>query len=67
MEMEAKRFNEIAEARIEHCRKTLLLKGEEYSREGDRLHNFKSAGVVDGENTGAGLVGYAEKTRYLGP
>lgn len=48
--MNADQFNEIAEARIDHCRQTLLAKGEEYSRDGDRLHNFKTAAAVDGES-----------------
>lgn len=42
--MEAKRFEEIVIVRLEHCRQTLLVKGEEYSRGGDRLWNFKAAG-----------------------
>jgi hypothetical protein len=43
MQMDVKTFNNLVDERIENCRKTLVLKGEEYSREGDRLWNFKSA------------------------
>lgn len=42
--MNAKDFNKIVVARMDWCKQTLLAKGEEYSREGDRLWNFKSAG-----------------------
>jgi hypothetical protein len=59
--LNATEFNEIAEARIAHCKKTLLEKGEEYSREGDRLHNFKSAAVMDDETPEQALWGMAKK------
>lgn len=42
--MNAKDFNEIVYNRMDWCEQILLVKGEEYSREGDRLWNFKSAG-----------------------
>ena len=42
--MKAHTFKTIVDARLEHCHKVLTAKGEEYSRHGDRLHNFKSAG-----------------------
>ena len=42
--MNAKDFDKIVAARMDWCEQTLLAKGEEYSREGDRLWNFKSAG-----------------------
>ena len=42
--MNAKDFDKIVTARMDWCEQTLLAKGEEYSREGDRLWNFKSAG-----------------------
>lgn len=42
--MNAKDFDKIVAARMDWCKQTLLAKGEEYSREGDRLWNFKSAG-----------------------
>ena len=42
--MNAKDFDKIVSNRMKWCEQTLLAKGEEYSREGDRLWNFKSAG-----------------------
>lgn len=42
--MNAKDFDKIVAARMDWCEQILLAKGEEYSREGDRLWNFKSAG-----------------------
>ena len=42
--MNAKDFDNIVSNRMKWCEQTLLAKGEEYSREGDRLWNFKSAG-----------------------
>ena len=42
--MNAKDFDKIVSNRMKWCEQTLLSKGEEYSREGDRLWNFKSAG-----------------------
>jgi len=59
--MEAKQFNEIAEARIAHCRSTLIAKGEEYSRDGDRLHNFKTAAAIDNETPEQALWGMCKK------
>lgn len=38
-------FNDLARKRIDQCCKTLDKKGEEYSRDGDRLWNFKRAGA----------------------
>ena len=59
--MNAEEFNEIAESRIAHCRTTLLAKGEEYSRDGDRLHNFKTAAAIDNETPEQALWGMAKK------
>ena len=42
--MESITFNTIVGKRFDQCYKTLAEKGEEYSREGDRLWNFKRAG-----------------------
>lgn len=55
------RFKEIANKRIEHCQKLLLSKGEEYSREGDRLHNFKSSARIDNTTPSRDLWGYWKK------
>jgi len=59
--MHADEFNEIAEARIAHCRSILIVKGKEYSRDGDRLHNFKTAAAIDGETPEQALWGMAKK------
>lgn len=59
--MKADQFNQIAENRIEHCRKTLLFKGEEYSRGGDRLHNFRSAAAIDNETPERAIWGMMKK------
>lgn len=42
--MDAKVFEKLSGDIVEHCMATLNTKGEEYSREGDRLWNFKRAG-----------------------
>lgn len=59
--MNAEQFNQIAENRIEHCRKTLLFKGAEYSRDGDRMHNFRTAAVIDNETPERALWGMLKK------
>lgn len=59
--MEAEQFNEIAERRITRCRETLLVKGKEYSRDGDRFHNFKTAAAIDGETPEKALWGMLKK------
>ncbi len=41
--MNNERFNEIVESRIKKIRKILKAKGEEYSSEDNRLHNFEVA------------------------
>jgi protein-tyrosine phosphatase len=45
--MTADVFNEIVERRLIMCRVTLSRKKEEYSREEDRLHNFKVAALFE--------------------
>ena len=41
--MNANDFEKLVVARLEHCKKVLTEKGEEYSRNGNRLWNFMSA------------------------
>jgi len=41
--MTPEKFNELANKLKKHCFDTLIEKGEQYSRNGDRLHNFKAA------------------------
>ena len=42
--MDHRQFDQIVERRLAHCKTVLCAKGEEYSRGGDRLWNFKAAG-----------------------
>lgn len=44
--MESSEFAAMSMERVETCLTTLNAKGEEYSRYGDRLHNFKTAGRI---------------------
>lgn len=55
--MNAQDFNKIVEARLRFCRDLLVPKGEEYARNGDRLHNFKTAGRVAGVTPERALLG----------
>jgi hypothetical protein len=59
--MNADQFEQIAEARISHCRTTLLVKGKEYARGGDRLHNFKTAARINGTGPTLALWGMLAK------
>lgn len=45
--MNAERFEKLVDNRLAHCRKVLLEKNEEYSRNNERLHNFKTAARID--------------------
>lgn len=55
--MTAEDFKKISQARLTGCDVVLNAKGEEYSRHGDRLHNFKSAGRHKGESPVRALWG----------
>lgn len=59
--MNADQFAQIAEARIAHCRETLIAKGAEYARGGDRLHNFKTAARINGTGPEMALWGMLAK------
>lgn len=59
--MNADHFAQIAEARIAHCRTTLIAKGAEYARGGDRLHNFKTAARINGTGPELALWGMLAK------
>jgi hypothetical protein len=43
--MTTQKFEEIVNSRIEKIRETLLVKGKEYSRNNDVLHNFRKAAI----------------------
>ena len=59
--MNAKDFDKIVSNRMNWCEQTLLAKGEEYSREGDRLWNFKSAGRKRNKHPAEALLGMKVK------
>lgn len=55
--MKAEDFNRVVKNRLEVCTAMLVPKGEEYARNGDRLHNFKAAGRMKGESPERALWG----------
>lgn len=55
--MNSDRFNEIANKRFAACKALLVPKGDEYARDGDRLHNFKRVGAARGQTPGQALLG----------
>ena len=55
--MDPKLFDEITKARFEHCINLLCSKGEEYSRNNDRLYNFKVAARMAGNTKFEALYG----------
>ena len=59
--MNAAEFEKVVENRLEVCRRVLCEKGEEYSRDGERLHNFKSSARIDDESPEKALWGMAKK------
>jgi hypothetical protein len=50
-------FAQIMRNRLIKCEFVLQPKGEEYSRQGDRLHNFKRAAEIEGCSPERALVG----------
>lgn len=59
--MNHKRFDQIVEERLARCREVLCAKGEEYSRNNDRLWNFKAAARHLDTTTGKALLGMKVK------
>ena len=59
--MTADVFNELVEKRLTICKVTLSRKKEEYSREEDRLHNFKVAASFEGVTPEMALRGMLTK------
>jgi len=49
--METKRFNQIVKSRLRVVSDTLVKKAGEYANSDDRLHNFKIACLMNGEET----------------
>ena len=56
-------FDKVVENRLEACKALLIPKGEEYSRNGDRLWNFKKAALVLGVSPEQALLGMDVKHR----
>jgi hypothetical protein len=56
-------FNNLVEARIDDCVETLGVKNKEYSSDSDRLHNFKKAGRMKGQDPIQALDGMWLKHR----
>lgn len=61
--MKLERFNNVVRNRVASCVALLVPKGEEYTRGGDRLHNFKRAGRVEDESPERALRGMDLKHR----
>ncbi len=59
--MDFKDFNAVVDKRIKTCVDILVPKGEEYSRDGERLHNFKKAALVLGVSPARALLGMYSK------
>lgn len=59
--MNQQEFEKIFRDQVALCEATLLRKGSEYAKEADRLHNFKVAAALQGENTNQALGGMLAK------
>ena len=54
-------FNKIVEARLEAIKETLASKGQEYSTDVDKLHNFNVGSKVNNESREQVIWGFATK------
>ena len=59
--MNSQDFNKLANNRFNKCKELLGLKSNEYSRDNDKLHNFKNAGRMLGEIPEIALMGMKVK------
>lgn len=59
--MNQAQFRDLVDARITHCINLLEQKSNEYSADGDKLHNFKSAAATLGVTPQQALLGMAAK------
>lgn len=59
--MNSQDFDALVEKRLRKCQATLTTKNAEYSSDTDRLHNFKVAARLDGEDPVAALWGMWKK------
>ena len=55
--MNIENFNQIVSRRFAACEAVLVQKGDEYATESDRLHNFKKAGRIKGQDPVQALDG----------
>jgi len=58
-----KKFDEVVRERLQNCVDTLCSKDKEYSSDTDRLHNFKKAGRMKGQDPIQALDGMWLKHR----
>lgn len=59
--MRTNQFQKIADEQLAHCAELLRSKGEEYSKETDRLRSFKKAGALQNETQKQALFGMLAK------
>lgn len=59
--MTPEKFTEVVRRRLIHCEYVLVPKDHEYSRGGDRLHNFKKAAEIEKCSPEKALLGMAMK------
>lgn len=59
--MDSKHFDEVLEDRLRAIRLSLLIKGKEYHRNGDPLHNFNRGAKLSGQSREKVLWGFALK------
>jgi len=63
--MNNKEFEIILSKRIKCIKLTLVKKGVEYSRNEDRLYNFRRAAQITGESPEQALWGYGTQTSCI--
>ncbi len=59
--MNIKDFEALSKERFASCEKTLFAKNKEYAEDGDKLSNFKQAGLLKGETPERALWGMLAK------
>ena len=59
--MNTKRFNQLVEQTLKSTKKTLVKKGDEYSTENNKLHNFDRGAQITGQSREKVLFGMALK------
>ena len=59
--MEVEHFDQVLEDRLKKIRMSLLIKGKEYRRNNDPLHNFNRGSKLSGQSREKVLWGFAPK------